>query len=48
MAKTNAQVALEAASRVAASYDSDGIYTKGNDAVLGTAQAFYRWLESKE
>lgn len=47
MAKTNAQVALEAAAKVSASYESDSRYTKGSDAVLGLAEAFYNWLERK-
>lgn len=45
MAKTNAQVALEAAAKVQAAFDSS--YSKSPDAVLGTAEKFYNWLEGK-
>lgn len=50
MAKTNAQVALEAAAEVAkagATSDRGGIGWLSSDDVLRTANVFYNWLEQK-
>lgn len=43
MAKTNAQVALEAASRIYAEKGSN----VGSHTVTSVADAFYNWLEQK-
>jgi hypothetical protein len=50
MAKTNAQVALEAAAEIAkagAQSGSGGIGWLSTNDVLRTADAFYNWLERK-
>lgn len=50
MAKSNAQVALEAAVEIAkagATSNSGGLGWLGHNDILRTADAFYNWLERK-